>query len=273
MRLFRQVNVAAVHRITDTWLDGSGIIAGQASIAEFIRNQGVMAGEANRMLAIYGPGIAEQPRFLREFQSNIGLFRPDLALSEAARQRSDLLARLALRQASMFGFDYYEQENVERVRQMAASAELAIDFERDGNPVDAWQAFAVANRYRIDPPEWVEDFLTDVANRISEIRDEVAGGRPVKREAERVGKALGFGKDGPGHSGWFKHATMLERDRTIYFEILKDKLATGTKLDFAYNDTARALSQLINHRSSLSPDHTRLNDEAGDRSEGEDQVS
>jgi hypothetical protein len=105
-----------------------------------------------------------------------------------------------------------------------------------------------------------------------EIRDEVAGGQPVKRESERVGKALGFGKDGPGRGGWFKHATMLERERAIYFEV-GDRVQAGVKLDFAYDDVARALNV---SRSTIVRAYlriTKLNDEAGDQSKCEDEVS
>jgi hypothetical protein len=131
-----QVNAAAVHRITDAWLDTNSISMARASVAGFVSDQTLMANTAARMLDIYGAGIAEQPRFLREFLANISLFRPELALSEAAFQRSDLLARLTLPQAAILGFEDYSHENVERVRQYGESAltELGSDFGRDPQP-------------------------------------------------------------------------------------------------------------------------------------------
>ena len=105
-----------------------------------------------------------------------------------------------------------------------------------------------------------------------EVRDEVASGASVKRESERVGRALGFGLDGPGRGGWFKHATMLERDRTVYLAV-GDELEAGTKLDFAYDEVAKALGV---SRSTIVRAWLRikkLNDETGCSRRRKDEVS
>jgi hypothetical protein len=270
--LREQVDRAAALRITDHWrvLDQTSQHANMiASATAFARDTTAMASEAQRMLSVYGPTLAEQTRFLSEYRANLGLFHT-AGLAALTFERADLLARIAMPATLAAGFDGYDPFNVKRVQAYGESVlrELEDDFGRDGNPVHAWEAFAVARRYGIDRPEWVEDFLTDVADRILEIRDEVADGKPTKREAQRVGKALGFGKDGPGQGGWFKHATMLERDRTIYFEV-GDKVQAGGKLDFAYDDVAKAwkVSRSTIVRAYLRI--TKLNDEAGDQSNGE----
>jgi hypothetical protein len=118
--------------------------------------------------------------------------------------------------------------------------QLEIDFGRYGNPVYAYEAFAIALRSGMDMPDWVQRHMLQVAECILGIRDAIAGGRPSKREAERVGKVLGFGKDGPGQGGWFKQAAMLQRDRTIFVEVEK-RLEAGMKLDFAYDEVAKML--------------------------------
>ena len=130
----------------------------------------------------------------------------------------------------------------------------------------------VARRYGIDPPGWVENFLADAADRIMEMRAEVADGKPIKREAQREGRALGFGKDGPGQGGWFRHATMLQRDRVIYFAV-SDKVQAGVKLDFAYDDVARSLNV---SRSTVVRAYlriTKLSDAAGDQNKDEGELS
>jgi hypothetical protein len=274
--LRQQVDRAAALRITDHWavVDQARQHANMiASATAFARDPLAMAGEAQRMLSVYGPTLVEQTRFLTEYRANLGLFHT-AGLTAVTYERADLLARIAMPAALAAGFYGYEPFNVAQVQAYGESAlrELEADFGRDGNPIHAWEALAVARRYGIDSPDWVEDFLTDVADRILEIRDEVAGGKPVKRESERVGKALGFGKDGPGQGGWFKHATMLERDRTIYFEV-GDRVQAGVKLDFAYDEVAKVLNV---SRSTIVRAYlriTKLNDEAGDQSKGEDEVS
>jgi hypothetical protein len=277
LRLVReQVDTAAARLITDHWVildqtreHGEMI----ASATAFTRDVTAMAGEVQRMLSVYGPVLAEQTGFLTEYRSNLGLFHT-AGLTKVAYERADLLARIAMPATLATGFDGYNPSNVERVQAYGESVlrELEADFGRDSNPVHAWEALAVARRYGIDPPHWVKHFLFDAADRILEIRDEVAGGRPVNRESERVGKALGFGKDGPGQGGWFKHATMLERDRTIYFEI-SDKLVTGMKLDFAYDEVAKASSV---SRSTIVRAYLRimkLKDKASDQIKGEGELS
>lgn len=271
-----QVTSAATLRITGHWgiLDQARQSAERISPSNaFASAPTALAGEAQRMLSVYGPTLAEQTRFLTEYHANLGLFHT-AGLTVVSYERADLLARIAMPATLAAGFDGYDPLSVERIQAYGESVmrELEADFGRDGNPVHAWEALTVARRYGIDPPVWVDDFLTDAADRILEIREEVAGGRPVKREAERVGKALGFGNDGPGQGGWFKHATMLERDRTIYFEV-NDKLRTGIKLDFAYDEVAKASSMSRSTIVRAFLRITKLSDEAGDQSEGEDEVS
>ncbi len=192
----------------------------------------------------------------------------------ASFEIADLLACITLPTALIVSFDSYDPINVERVQTYYESAlvELEFDFERDGNPVFAWEAVAVTQRYRITLPDWVKGYLTASAGRILDIRDEVAGGKAVNKEAVRVGKALGFGVGGVGNGGWFKHATMLQRDRAIYLEIRR-KLDAGSKLDFAYDDVAKMqkISRSTIVRTFLRV--AKLNDETGVKSEGQDMVS
>jgi hypothetical protein len=240
LRLIReQVDSAAALRISSEWklLDQ----AREHAAASPTVDANARSDEVQRLLAIYGPAIAEQTRFLAEYSANLRLF-DTAGLTTLAYERADLLARVVMPAPLAAGFAGYAASNVASVQAYGEAIlhELKADFSREGNPVYAWEAVAIARRYGIAPPEWAQDFLADAADRIIEIRDEVASGTSVQRESERVGRALGFGLDGPGRGGWFKHATMLERDRTIYLAV-GDELEAGTKLDFAYDEVAKAL--------------------------------
>src|SRR4051812_10111786 len=105
--------------------------------------------------------------------------------------------------------------------------QLEIRYGHDRNPLHALEAVWIALGAGIDLPDWAHDYLACALARILEIRDEVARDRKVKREADCVGKALGFGTRGPGPSGWFKRSTMLERDYKIYAR-LREELDKGT---------------------------------------------
>lgn len=118
--------------------------------------------------------------------------------------------------------------------------DLEAHFIRSCNPVHVWEAFKLARRHGMKRPDWVEIYFTDVAERILEIRDEATGGKPVGREAERVGKALGF-VHGPGATGWFELAANLRRDRVAYAEVRR-RVAARTKPEFAYEEVAKLMN-------------------------------
>jgi hypothetical protein len=117
---------------------------------------------------------------------------------------------------------------------------LEVDYGRDRNPIHPWEAFATARRAGIDLPDWLLAYFDEGADRILNIRNEVARGTCVKREAERVGKALAFGADGRGRGkGRLSRAAQLERDRALYLEVVI-KLNAGTKLYLAWYAVAQA---------------------------------
>jgi hypothetical protein len=118
--------------------------------------------------------------------------------------------------------------------------ELEVDFLRDGNPVHAWKAFAIACQAKIALPDWLLTYLIESADRILKVHGEVADGSPIAREAEHAGKALGFGSGGPGRGkGGFRQAALLERDRTLHLEVCREVNA-GNKLDLAYDAVVAA---------------------------------
>jgi hypothetical protein len=118
--------------------------------------------------------------------------------------------------------------------------ELEVDYLRDGNPVHAWKAFAMACEAKIALPDWSLTYLIESADRILKVHGEVAHGPPIEREAEHAGKALGFGSGGPGRGkGWFRQAVLLERDRALYSEVCIE-INAGNKLDLAYDAVVAA---------------------------------
>jgi DNA invertase Pin-like site-specific DNA recombinase len=96
-------------------------------------------------------------------------------------------------------------------------------------------------------PDWIAEFLSvagrqvvAIAHRISDDSLEEVGAREATRsstEAEKVGKAMGFGSRGPGRGSCFEDARTLRRDRIIRSAI-EEKLAAGIKKDFAYDEIA-----------------------------------
>jgi hypothetical protein len=241
-----QVHSAATGLITERWRD-SGQLYRAASAIEFPPT--LMHTEAQRLLSIYGPRIVDQTGFLVEQRRNLDLFAPSVAATSF--ERADLLARIALQSTFPSDFIGYDLANIEAVERYghAALAQLEADFSRTKNPVFAWEALAVARRYGVEVPDWVWDVVESAAAGITELREEVENGTPLGKEAEVVGRALGFGKKGRGGTGWFAEATQLSRDREVYFAVTDwleaeriRQPSRKLKLTSAYSEVAKQLN-------------------------------
>jgi hypothetical protein len=128
-------------------------------------------------------------------------------------------------------------------------SELEEHFARDGNPVHACQAIDLANSYEIPMPEWLMTYLAAAMTEIMRILDAARAGEPILKEAELVGRAFGFGK-GPGETGWFQQAALLEDEEQIFWDVVKatnpviktsgekQYFVADEKLDMAYDIVA-----------------------------------
>lgn len=239
-----QVNFAAAHRITDTWLDTNALGTAKASIAGFVNDHSLMAAEASRMLGIYGPAIAEQTAFLRQYETNLTLFRSSAMLTPSAFERADLLARIVLPGPAIWDNGLYQDAfNPERLRRYgkALLKDLKAHYKHTKNPVHAWEAIATARAYLVRVPKWALEYIGRIAVDIVDPDEDQSRETTRKKkesEAERIGKLAGFSGGGPGQTGMFKKAVMWKRDHAIYHDML-DQIEAGDKEDQAYNIVAK----------------------------------
>ena len=121
---------------------------------------------------------------------------------------------------------------------------LAEDFDRENNPVFVWEAISIASRCGLEMPKWVLPYLSEAADAVVTILGEFKRGANLRkknfREAERAGKAIGFGKAGRGPGSHFEEAADLDRDRSLYFDVL-GRLHEAKKETTACVDVAVAL--------------------------------
>jgi hypothetical protein len=185
---------------------------------------------AEHLLARHGERVLEQPRFMAEFGQTLAVFG-DRAATPLALERADLASRHALPPEDRPPLEQYGPASAAAVRTYEAEALAALEaeFARDGNPLHAWEALALAASGDQPVPAWVLHYLTAGAEKLAAIRQEVAAGKPVDKEAERAGKALGFGTTGAGRGSRFTAKAMLERDREYYFAVVA-AVEKGTKL-------------------------------------------
>jgi hypothetical protein len=195
---------------------------------------------AEHLLARHGERVLEQPRFMAEFGQTLAVFG-DRAATPLALERADLASRHALPPEDRPPLEQYGPASAAAVRTYEAEALAALEaeFARDRNPLHAWEALALAASGDQPVPAWVLHYLTAGAEKLAAIRQEVAAGKPVGEEAERAGKALGFGTTGAGRGSRFTAKAMLERDREYYFAVVA-AVEKGTKLYIAWQEVSRA---------------------------------
>jgi hypothetical protein len=110
-------------------------------------------------------------------------------------------------------------------------------------------------------PEWLMTYIAAAMTEIMRILDAARAGEPILKEAELVGRAFGFRK-GPGESGWFQQAVLLEDDEQIFWDVVeatdpviktlgeKQYFVAGEKLNMAYDIVA---AERIDRRQSSQP--------------------
>ena len=99
---------------------------------------------------------------------------------------------------------YYER------MQLQLDEVLENEFYEIGNPLFAWDAYALARRLEEDIPEWVLKYLDMVAKRLAN----------PKNEVNDLGKCMGFQKgSGPGQ---FKEYYKFLQKRTALFHLLNE---------------------------------------------------
>jgi hypothetical protein len=202
--LRKRVNAAAARKIAKQWSENEP----KPAISS-IR----MRIWAERLVTTYGARIVDETRFI---DACCVYMSQSKSTSNAAFDQAVLKARAEL-PGERFQFEIYDPPTVENMQNYGRLILQALeqDYTRERNPVLAWDAFSTCRHYGFQLPPWLLDYLAESADRILEISDAVASGRPVNREAEAVGKALGFGLTGRGAGKLFKTAGILRRDREL----------------------------------------------------------
>jgi hypothetical protein len=97
-----------------------------------------------------------------------------------------------------------------------------VTFEQTLDPLAPWRAitWAAANDFPL--PGWVIQHLCAIAQKINDVVKQSANAGSVKREAEAVGKALGFGSNRAGETTATKKAALRDRDFNIAMHIVAE---------------------------------------------------
>jgi hypothetical protein len=113
---------------------------------------------------------------------------------------------------------------------------LRIEFERTPNPMLPWSALRWARDGGLDVPGWIIDHLYDKAVVLSKIIVDDVG-----KEAEEVGKALGFGAGGKGATTAGAELRQHWRDWETAVRIA-DLMMQGVAKESAVEEAAKTLS-------------------------------
>ncbi len=188
----------------------------------------------------YDTGASERPAFLDDFAGTLALFGPQ-AGSPFALERAELVARSELPREMRKPLGDYQPANRSAVEayQDDLIGELEVEFRESKNPLLAWEGFRLSMAVDQATPGWILDYLGDCALRLSDILEEVERGKPTGKEAERVGRSLGFAAK-PGRGSWFSKLASIRRDRRIY-KAMSDEFARGTKSYIARGEVAQSM--------------------------------
>jgi len=139
--------------------------------------------------------------------------------------------------ATRFGEDTSDEKWKERVLERSGR-----DFEEHGDPLWPWHVLRLAADWGIPAPAWVMLYFSEQAERLNKIvRD---GGGNGSKEAELVGRALGFGAAGKGNTSAGKAIRTKDRDYQIAFWVIcrieEHKQSHGVgNIDGAKHDAAK----------------------------------
>jgi hypothetical protein len=111
------------------------------------------------------------------------------------------------------------------------------DFEQENNPVFAWRAIYFACILGGEFPDWLRKYLSTSAEAIVAIHEDAKEALPVPREAQRVGRAVGFVSGGKGATSHFEKAALLERARKLHSEVVS-YIEKGDKTYIAQQNVA-----------------------------------
>jgi hypothetical protein len=110
--------------------------------------------------------------------------------------------------------------------------QLRKHFKRDKNPVFAWVGIGLCFELNLDFPEWILAYLKSSAAAL--LRDNKS---TSAREADRMGRALGFGRT-KGQTGSHEAAYKALSDEILH-KAVRTQLAAGEKNWRAYEIVAK----------------------------------
>jgi hypothetical protein len=119
--------------------------------------------------------------------------------------------------------------------------ECEAHFMRTQNPFWAWNALNLANIARLEVPRWIVNYLGCAASRICQTKDRIKRRQFMQREAESVGRALGFGKKGRGQGAQIMRMERLKREWRIFIEVHAVLRSENTNWDGAYDAVGEKL--------------------------------
>jgi hypothetical protein len=116
-----------------------------------------------------------------------------------------------------------------------------VTFEQTLDPLAPWRVITWAAVNDFPLPVWVIQHLCAIAQKINDVVKQSANAGSVKREAEAVGKALGFGSNRAGETTATKKAALRDRDLNSAIHIIAKLGGNGGNKDAAIFAVSRSL--------------------------------
>jgi hypothetical protein len=125
------------------------------------------------------------------------------------------------------------------IRELISEHQRAT-FEQTSDPLAPWRAITWSSGNGLPVPAWVVQHLCGLAQKINDVVVQSAKAGSVKREAEAIGKALGFGRQRAGQTSATKEAALRDRDFSIAMRVA-EQVEMNVNPDTAIFDVAKNL--------------------------------
>ncbi|TPL75111.1 hypothetical protein [Mesorhizobium sp. B2-3-15] len=104
------------------------------------------------------------------------------------------------------------------------------------NPILPWVGLRLAMDSELPVPDWVLRYFYESAGLLNQMIRE--GKHRGRKEAESVGRMLGFGADGKGQTSAFRDITLQDRDVKIAIHVVCGMVANGWSQEKSVGEVA-----------------------------------
>lgn len=139
-------------------------------------------------------------------------------------------------EAKQHGIDISQPDWQPKWRRLALSR-LGESYAANFNPILPWVGLRFAMDSEMPIPAWVLGYFYESAGILNQLVHDRK--RETRKEAESVGRMLGFGAGGKGQTSAFRETTLNDRDAKIAIQVVCGMEVNGWSQEKSIGEVAR----------------------------------